>query len=87
MPLFNPSTPLPLTLEERAAQAAATTEAALVVFANAANDLEYAAEELEDLAEIHLGESDNHAISARAAEEAANRNRNRAAKIREHFTF
>mgnify|MGYP001587155057 CR=1 FL=1 len=89
MPLFstNSSTVRPATLEERAASAAATTEAALVVFADAVSDLEQAAADLEELADIHFAESDNHAVSSRDAQEAAQRNRARAAKIREHFTF
>ncbi|WP_405061924.1 hypothetical protein OG474_09785 [Kribbella sp. NBC_01505] len=88
MPLINrDKLNQPLTLEERAASAAATTEAALVVFANAATDLETAAAELDELADIHGSEAVKHEDCADGARTAARRNRERASKIRESFTF
>lgn len=89
MPLLfaRSSATAPLTMEERAASAAATTEAALVVFANAATDLETAAAELDQLAEdAHAEELKNYSLR-RDAVTSAERNRARAAQIRESFSF
>jgi hypothetical protein len=88
MPLINrDKLNTPPTLEERAASAAATTEAALVVFADAATDLEQAAAELSALADEHAAESFYHETRSGEAKSAAARNLDRAAKIREHFQF
>ncbi|WBQ03812.1 hypothetical protein [Kribbella sp. CA-293567] len=75
------------TMEQRAASAAATTEAALVVFANAADDLDAAAAELEAIADDAFAEADRLKTVSDEAQLASHVNRDRAAKIRNTFTF
>ena len=87
MPVLKSKTVTPPSMEQRAASAAATTEAALVVFAQAADDLEAAAAELDGVAAEAFAEADRLKAVSLDADDAARRNRDRAAKIREHFTF
>lgn len=81
MPLFG-NKPTPPTLEERAVAAAVAAAEALSIFELAAQDLEHAAIEAEDVAEQARAEADRLAHVADGNRKAAVRRREQAGQVR-----
>lgn len=83
MGFLTPSTPAPLTLEERASSAAATAASALSLFEVAATDLEQAASVHADVAAEAQAEIDRHLAIRAQAEADADQAVAQARRIRE----